>query len=104
MYTSFAAGTLIVLGVLIAVLGFLGGGRMRVAELSTAGTFEVVGLTPLFEVADFNVDPFHQSFSVAADGQSFLLSRRRSTAEATVALRAVLVQNWFTDLKARVKR
>ena len=28
MYSSFAAGTLIVLGVLITVLGFLGGGHM----------------------------------------------------------------------------
>jgi hypothetical protein len=77
---------------------------MMVAELNTATQFAVIGLTPLFEVADFNVDPFHQSFSVAPDGRSFFLSRRRSTAEPTAALRAVLVQNWFTDLKARVKR
>ena len=85
-------------------LFFLGAGRLMTAELSTASRFEVVGLTPLFALADFNVDPFHQSFSVAPDGQSFFLSRRRSTAEPTAALRAVLVQNWFTDLKARVKR
>jgi serine/threonine-protein kinase len=85
-------------------LFFLGPSRMMVAELITAPQFEVVQLTPLFEVAAFNVDPFHQSFSVAPDGRSFLLSRRRSTAEPTAALRAVLVQNWFTDLKARVKR
>jgi len=77
---------------------------MMAAELSTAPRFEVVQLTPLFEVAAFNVDPFHQSFSVSPDGQSFLLSRRRSTAEPAAGLRAVLVQNWFTDLKSRVRR
>jgi serine/threonine-protein kinase len=85
-------------------LFFLGAGRMMAAELSTAPRFEVVQLTPLFEVAAFNVDPFHQSFSVSPDGQSFLLSRRRSTAEPAAGLRAVLVQNWFTDLKSRVRR
>jgi hypothetical protein len=39
MFTSFAAGTLIVLGVLIAVLGFLGGGSMP---------FVITGLVAVF--------------------------------------------------------
>jgi hypothetical protein len=39
MFTGFAAGTLIVLGILITVLGFLGGGSMP---------FVVVGLTAVF--------------------------------------------------------
>jgi serine/threonine-protein kinase len=81
-----------------------GAGRMTAAELSTAGGFEVVRLVTLFEVAGFFVDPFHQTFSVAPDGRSFLLARRRSSVAQAGALRAVVVQNWFSDLKARVKR
>jgi Tol biopolymer transport system component len=81
-----------------------GAGRMMAAELNTAGGFEVVRLVGLFEVAGYFVDPFHQTFSVAPDGRSFLLARRRSSAAQAGALRAVVVQNWFTDLKARVTR
>ena len=39
MTTSFAAGTLIVLGVLITVLGFLGGGSMAWAGIGLASIF-----------------------------------------------------------------
>lgn len=48
MYTSFAAGTLIVLGVLIAVLGFLGGGRIEFVGLGL-GAVLAAGLLGLFE-------------------------------------------------------
>jgi hypothetical protein len=39
MLTSFAAGTLIVLGVLITVLGFLGGGHMAWVGIGLAAIF-----------------------------------------------------------------
>jgi len=39
MYSSFAAGTLIVIGVLITVLGFLGGGYMAWVGLGLAAIF-----------------------------------------------------------------
>jgi hypothetical protein len=39
MYASFAAGTLIVLGVLIAVLGFVGGGHLGFVGLGLAAIF-----------------------------------------------------------------
>lgn len=39
MYSSFAAGTLIVLGVLIAVLGFLGGGYLAWVGLGLGAIF-----------------------------------------------------------------
>jgi hypothetical protein len=48
MYTSFAAGTLIVLGVLIAVLGFLGGGRIEFVGLGLAAIL-AAGLLGLVE-------------------------------------------------------
>lgn len=48
MYTSFAAGTLIVLGVLITVLGFLGGGRNEFVGLGLGAIF-AAGLLGLVE-------------------------------------------------------
>jgi hypothetical protein len=39
VYSSFAAGTLIVLGVLITVLGFLGGGHLAFVGLGLAAIF-----------------------------------------------------------------
>lgn len=48
MYTSFAAGTLIVLGVLITVLGFLAGGRIEFVGLGL-GAILAAGLLGLVE-------------------------------------------------------
>ena len=39
MYSSFAAGTLIVLGVLITVLGFLSGGQIAFVGIGLAAIF-----------------------------------------------------------------
>ena len=46
MYSSLAAGSLIVLGVLISVLGFLGGGHIDFVGLGLAAIFAagVLGL------------------------------------------------------------
>jgi hypothetical protein len=48
MYASFAAGTLIVLGVLITVLGFLGAGSMAWVGVGLGAIF-AGGVLSLFE-------------------------------------------------------
>ncbi len=48
MIASFAAGTLIVLGVLIAVLGFLGGGHLDFVGLGLGAIF-AAGVLSLVE-------------------------------------------------------
>lgn len=48
MYASFAAGTLIVLGVLISVLGFLAGGHLAFVALGLAAVF-AAGVLSLLE-------------------------------------------------------
>ena len=86
-------------------LFFLDGAtRLVAAQLRTTPAFEVVRLQPLFDALNFVVDPFHQSYDVAPDGRSFLFTRRRSSGRASATLRAVLVENWFADLRARLKR
>ena len=48
MYSSFAAGTLIVLGVLITVLGFLAGGHIEFVGIGLAAVFGA-GILSLLE-------------------------------------------------------
>lgn len=81
-----------------------GATRLVAAEVRTSPAFEVVRLQPLFDAVGFAVDPFHQSYSVTPDGHSFLFERQRSSGRASTSVRAVLVENWFDDLRARVKR
>ncbi|MDX2207845.1 MAG: protein kinase [Gemmatimonadales bacterium] len=78
--------------------------RMVAAELNTTIRFEVVGLHPLFDVRNYTQDVFHQSFDVTADGQSFIFMRQRSSGAGGSQPAVVLVQNWLTDLDARLKR
>jgi serine/threonine-protein kinase len=78
--------------------------RMVAAGLSTTTSFEVVGLRPLFDVRSYTQDVFHQSFDVTADGQSFIFMRQRSSGIGGGQPAVVLVQNWLTDLDARLKR
>ncbi len=62
-----------------------GNGRLVAAQVRTVGPFAVIGTQPLFRVTDLVVDPFHQSYSVAPDGRSFIFLRphiaRQSTAD-----------------------
>jgi hypothetical protein len=58
----------------------------------------------LFDVLQFTLDPFHQSYSVAPDGRAFFFTRPRSTGRASTTARAVMVENWFADLRARTRR
>ncbi len=81
-----------------------GATRLVAATLQTAPSFTVVGLKPLFDVTRFVVDPFHQSYSITPDGRSFIFAHIRSSGGAPGLLRIVLVENWFADLRARVKR
>ena len=84
-------------------LYYLNGNQLIAARIVTAPTFAVAQRTPLFSVADYDLDFYHQSFEVTPDGRSFLflastdrLAHRESTA------RLVLVNNWFSELKARL--
>jgi serine/threonine-protein kinase len=84
-------------------LYFLNGNQLIAARLVTTPTFSVAQRVPLFSVADFDIDFYHQSFEVTPDGKSFLfmastdrLAHRESTG------RLVLVNNWFAELKSRL--
>jgi Tol biopolymer transport system component len=78
--------------------------RLVAADLRTTTGFEVAALRPLFEVRGYTLDVFHQSFAVAADGESFIFMRQRSSDPAGTRPTVVLVQHWLTELNARLQR
>jgi eukaryotic-like serine/threonine-protein kinase len=78
--------------------------QLYAAEVQTAGTFGVGDVRPLFDASRFSIDPFHQSFDVTPDGGSFIFSSPRQPGARTSGLRLVWVNNWFTDLQARIKQ
>jgi len=85
-------------------LFFLDGNlRLTAAQIQAAPAFVVLRLQQLFDASGYNIDPFHQSYAVIADGQSFLLTRPRLGA-GQAAPGVVLVEHWFDDLRARLKQ
>ena len=83
-------------------LFFLGRGRqVFAARITTVPSFAVTGVTRLFTAPQLSVAGFHQSFEVTRDGEFvFLGVRALPTARAK---HLVMVDNWFADLKARMK-
>ena len=79
--------------------------RLVAAEIRTAPAFGVVRLQALFDVGGFVLDPFHQMYSVTRDGRGFLFVRTKLSGRGLATRQtAVLVENWFADLRARLKR
>ncbi len=82
-----------------------GTSQLVAARIRTTPTFEVLSRQPLFDVGGpFIIDAFHQSYQVTRDGRHFLFLRLRTSAGGASAPRAVLVENWFSDLRARMKQ
>ena len=79
--------------------------QLVAAEVRTTPTFEAVQLQPLFSVIGLTLDPFHQNYTVAQDGRGFFFGRTKvSSRGAATRQSAVMVENWFTDLQARLKK
>ena len=78
--------------------------QLNAAEVQTGPTFAVGDVRPLFDASQFSIDPFHQSYDVTPDGGSFIFSSPRQSGARTNGIRLVWVNNWFTDLQARIKQ
>jgi WD40 repeat protein len=79
-----------------------GANRLVAAELGAGPAFSVTGLTPMFDATRFNYVAYHQAFDVAADGRFVFLGELGAT--AATAVRLVEVDNWFADIRAKVKQ
>ena len=72
-------------------------------RVSTAPAFAVSGLQPLFATSAFLVDAFQTSYDVTRDGHFIFLMPRQSAA-APRTPQVVRVENWLTDLRARLSQ
>jgi hypothetical protein len=80
-------------------------GRLIAAEVQpTSTTFAVERLVPLFDASGFLGDGFHRGYEVAPDGRSFIFVSPRGGTATSMAPQIVWVDQWFTDLAARLKR
>jgi Tol biopolymer transport system component len=83
-------------------LFFINGANRLVAAVLGAGPeFSVKELKPLFDATRFTYVGFHQAFEVAKDGGFVFLGPLGAAVAPSTWL--VQVDNWFADLKARLK-
>ena len=75
--------------------------RLVAAEIGTGPAFSVSELRPLFDATRFSYTGFHQAFEVTKDGQFVFLGPIGPV--VSQAVRLVQVDNWFADLKAKMK-
>ena len=75
--------------------------RLVAAEIGTGPAFSVSELRPLFDATRFSYTSFHQAFEVTKDGQFVFLGPIGPV--VSQAVRLVQVDNWFADLKAKMK-
>jgi Tol biopolymer transport system component len=82
-------------------LFFVNGAReMTVAEVSTTPTFTVGQQRTLFSVEEYRRHATHRAYDLMPDDQHFLMIRGGPTALGDL----VIVDNWFEELKAKLKK
>jgi serine/threonine-protein kinase len=84
--------------------GNLGARDVIVAEIDPGPPFAVVGRRTLFPLPQgYYFANNSRSYQLAPDGERFLMARLVNTGEENPS-KLILVQNWFTELEARVGR
>jgi eukaryotic-like serine/threonine-protein kinase len=78
--------------------------RLIAAQVQSGATFVVGGLTPLFDASRLVRDDFHTSYDVTADGRAFVFAMGREQGGGAAVARLVWVEQWFSDVKERLKR
>jgi eukaryotic-like serine/threonine-protein kinase len=78
-------------------------GRLVAAQVRPTMPFAVDARITLTDVSRYNLSTYHQPFSVAPDGRSFLFLGARN-AGGDRAPRLVWVDHWFSDLEERLTR
>ena len=76
--------------------------RLIAAQLGTGPGFSVKDLKPMFDATRFSYSGYHQAFEVTKDGRFVFVGPLGPTTAQTVRL--VQVDNWFADLRMRLKQ
>jgi hypothetical protein len=77
--------------------------RLVAAGIRTAPSFEVTGLTPLFDLGSLVIDRFHQSYDVLPGGGFVFLRPHRPT-QAAASDPLVVADHWLAEVRARASR
>jgi serine/threonine-protein kinase len=72
------------------------------AGVSGAADFQVTARRPLFSVQSYVMLPYHRTYEIGADDQSFLMLRGARASTETRRLTVVL--NWFPEVEARIRQ
>ncbi|MFL5519989.1 MAG: hypothetical protein ACJ8B6_03565 [Gemmatimonadales bacterium] len=59
---------------------------------------------PLFNLGPLVLNPFHTSYETLPNDQGFMFMRPPSAGASAKQPSLVLVERWFTDIDARLKR
>ena len=81
-------------------LFFKSGNQMVVVDVTPGTTFMAGTPRPLFSLSGYRSARNRQQYDVAPDDKHFVMIRERTTDTPT---NVVYVENWFAELKARVK-
>ncbi len=79
-----------------------GANRLVAAELGSGPEFSVKELKPLFDARRFSYIAYHQAFEATKDGGLVFLGPLG--AAVTPSTRLVQIDNWFADLRAKLKQ
>jgi len=74
-------------------------GNLVRAAVTAGETFSVGQRTVLFSAEDYSTNPNHTSYDISPDGQRFLMVRRTGGSPDLI-----FVQNWLTEVQARMGR
>lgn len=79
-------------------------GEMMAVPVTTTPAFTAEAPRALFPAADYAHSPSYRAYDVTPDGRRFVMLRRIADSVAAAPNQVVVVDNWFKELKAKVKR
>lgn len=82
-------------------LFFESGGELKVVDVAPGRTFSPSNPRTLLSLAGYRRARNRQQYDVSPDGSRFLMIRERG---ATAGPSAIYVENWFTELKAKMTK
>jgi hypothetical protein len=77
---------------------------MMAVPVTTTPAFTAEVPHALFPAADYAHSPSYRAYDVMPDGSRFVMLRRIAASVAAAPNQVVVVDNWFTELRAKVKR
>jgi serine/threonine-protein kinase len=79
-------------------------GDLMAVDVDTSDSLQVGAEHVLFPAGKYRANGHHTEYDVAPDGQRFVMLRPVALPDSIQKPRIILIQDWFTDLRQRVRR